>query len=112
MGARISASRMPRRSCCGAKVLVCQRLHAAKFTLEESLNAAKHMAVRRTYAKAIGGKTKSPFPVSVDTAAKRLSLSPMTEPTSTTTKTVTQLDTPPPGQDDGDNVTKPKPRQI
>jgi hypothetical protein len=36
----------------------------------------------------------------------------MTEPTSTTTNTVTQLDTPPPGRDDGDVVTKPKPRQI
>ncbi len=89
-----------------------EAMRAAKFTLEESSNAAKQMAVRRVYAKANGGKTKSPFPVSDDTATKRLSLSPMTEPTSTAMNTVTQLDTLPPGQDDGDVVTKPKPRQI
>ena len=53
-------------------LLRCQRakvpeaMRAAKFTLEESLNTTKKMAVRRAYTKAIGGKPKSPFPVSVD----------------------------------------------
>ena len=51
--------------CQGASVP--EAMGAAKFTLDESSNAAKQMAVRRAYAKAIGGKTKSPFPVSVDT---------------------------------------------
>jgi len=40
--------------CQGAKVPEAMR--AVKFTLKESANATKQMAVRRTYAKAIGGR--------------------------------------------------------
>ena len=50
--------------CQGAKVPEAMR--AVKFTLEESLNTTKQMAVRRAYTKATGGKPKSLFPVSVD----------------------------------------------
>ena len=50
--------------CQGAKVPEAMR--AAKFTLEESTDRTKQMAVRRAYNKATGGKPKSLFPVSVD----------------------------------------------
>jgi hypothetical protein len=43
--------------CQGASVPEAMR--AAKFTLEESLNTAKQMAVHCAYAKAIFGNTKS-----------------------------------------------------
>ena len=52
--------------CQGAKVPKAMR--AVKFTLKESLDMTKQMAVRWAYAKVIGGKTKSPFSVSVDAA--------------------------------------------
>ena len=51
--------------CQGAKVPEAMR--AVKFTPDESENRTKQQAVRRAYTKAIGGKKKSPFPVSVDT---------------------------------------------
>ena len=44
--------------CQGA--IVPEAMQAAKFFLDESLNTAKQMAVRRTYAKAICGNTKLP----------------------------------------------------
>ena len=101
--------------CQGAKVPEAMR--AVKFTLKESLNTTKQMAVRRAYTKAIGGKTKSPFSVSVDVAANTLSLSPLTEPTPTTRTSVSQMEmtpSPRPARD-GDSIVrkpKPKPRQI
>ena len=76
--------------CRGAKVPEAMR--AAKFTLKESLDTTKQMAIRRAYAKAIGGKTKSPFSVSVDAAANTLSLLPLTEPTPATRTSVSQLE--------------------
>ena len=45
--------------CQGAKVPEAMR--AVKFTLKESLNTTKQMAVHHAHAKAIGGKQKS-FP--------------------------------------------------
>lgn len=96
--------------CRGAKVPEAMR--AVKFTLKESANATKQMAVRRAYAKAIGGKMKSPLPaVSIDASANTSTLSPLTEPTPRTTTTTTstaQLETTP----DGIVAQKPKPRQI
>ena len=76
--------------CQGAKVPEAMR--AVKLTLKESLDIMKQMAVRRAYAKAIGGKTKSPFSVSVDAAANTLSLLPLTEPTPATRTSVSQLE--------------------
>ena len=99
--------------CRGAKVPEAMR--AVKFTPEESENPTKQQAVRRAYNKTIGGKNKSPFPVSVDTAATTSSMSPMTEPTPTTRTSVAQLETTPPqhSECDGDIIVrKPKPRQI
>ena len=96
--------------CQGAKVPEAMR--AVKFTLKESANATKQMAVRRAYTKAIGGKKKSPLQVSVDPSANISTLSPLTEPTPTTRTTSTaQLETTPP-HPDGVVVQKPKPRQI
>jgi len=87
-------------------------MRAVKFTLKESANATKQMAVRRAYTKAIGGKKKSPLQVSVDPSANISTLSPLTEPTPTTRTTSTaQLETTPP-HPDGVVVQKPKPRQI
>ena len=74
--------------CQGAKVPEAMR--AVKFTLKESLNTTKQMAVRRAYTKAIVGKTKSPFSVSVDVADNTSSLSPLTEPTPTTRTSVSR----------------------
>ena len=36
-----------------------EAMRASKFTLAESSNPAKQMAIRRAYEKAIGGKTKA-----------------------------------------------------
>ena len=99
--------------CQGAKVPEAMR--AVKFTLEESLNTTKQMAVCRAYTKAIGGKTKSPFPVSVDAVTNTLSLLPLTQPTPTSRTSVSQLEMtpcPPPARDGDSIVRKPKPRQI
>jgi hypothetical protein len=89
-----------------------EAMRATKFTLEESSNTAKQMAVRRAYEKAIGAQKNVPFAVLV-TKLKRngSSLSPMTEPTATTASAAPQT----PVQDDGADVViqpKPKPRQI
>jgi len=97
----------------GAKVPEAMR--AVKFTLKESLDTTKQMAIHRTYAKAIGGKTKSPFSVSVDAAANTLSLLPLTEPTPTARTSVSQLEmtpSPRPASDGDSIVRKPKLRQI
>ena len=67
--------------CQGAKVPEAMR--AAKFTLEESVDTTKQMAVRRAYTKATGGNPKSLFPVSVDAVTNTSSLSPLTQPTAT-----------------------------
>jgi hypothetical protein len=97
--------------CQGAKVPEAMR--AVKFTPEESSDPTKQQAVRRAYTKAIGGKKKSPLPVSVDTMANTSYISPMTEPTSTTRTSAAPLETTPPPERDGDSITrKPKPRQI
>ena len=100
--------------CQGAKVP--EAMCAVKFTLKESANATKQMAVRRAYTKAIGGKMKSPLPaVSIDASANTSTLSPLTEPTPrTTTRTSTaQLETTPPSpHPDGIVAQKPKPWQI
>ena len=99
--------------CQGAKVPEAMR--AAKFTLKESLDTTKQMAIRRAYAKAIGGKTKSPFSVSVDAAANTSSLLPLKEPTPTTRTSVSQLEMTPspcPARDGDSIVRKPKPRCL
>jgi hypothetical protein len=67
-----------------------EAMRASKFTLAESSNPAKQMAVRRAYEKLIRGKTKA-APASVSlSATSRSSLSPMTESpqTESTAKTV------------------------
>jgi len=56
-----------------------EAMRASKFTLAESSNPAKQMAVRRAYEKLIGGKTKAaPASVLLCCATSRSSLSPMT----------------------------------
>ena len=45
-----------------------EAMRACKFTLAESSNPAKQMAIRRAYEKAIGGKTKATL-VSVSLSA-------------------------------------------
>ena len=95
--------------CQGAKVPEAMR--AVKFTLKESANATKQMAVRRAYTKAIGGKKKSPLQVSVDASANTSPLSPLTEPTPTTRTSTAQLETTPP-HPDGIVAQQPKPRQV
>ena len=56
-----------------------EAMRASKFSLAESSNPAKQMAVRRAYEKLIGGKPKA-APTSVSlSATSRSSLSPMTE---------------------------------
>ena len=60
-------------------VSIPEAMRACKFTLAESSNPAKQMAVRRAYEKAIGGKTKA-APASVSlSASSGSSLSLMTE---------------------------------
>ena len=56
-----------------------EAMRASKFTLAESSNPAKQMAVRRAYEKAIGGKTNAaPATVSLLSTTSGSSLSPMT----------------------------------
>ncbi len=52
-----------------------EAMRASKFTLAESSNPAKQMAVRRAYEKAIGGKTTAPATFSVSTTSTGSSLS-------------------------------------
>ena len=81
----------------------------AKFTLEESLDTTKQMAVRRTYTKATGGKPKSLFPVSVDAVTNTLSLLPLTQPASIALESPLKMTL----ARDGDSIVqKPKQRQI
>ena len=96
--------------CQGAKVPEAMR--AVKFTLEESSDATKQMAVRRAYTKAIGGKTKSPFPESVDAVTNNSSLSPLTQPTPTSRTSVSRVEMTSCSPPVHDGVRKPKPRQI
>ena len=95
--------------CQGAKVP--EALRATKFTLEESTDTMKQMAVRRAYTKATGGKPKSPFPVSVDAVTNTSSISPLTQPTATsiTLKSPQEMT---PARDGDSIVPKPKQRQI
>jgi len=86
-----------------------EAMRASKFSLAESSNPAKQMAVRRAYEKAIGGKTKAaPATVSTLSTTSGSSLSPMTESprTKSTAKSV-GMQTP-----ERDIQAKPKARQI
>ena len=57
-----------------------EAMRASKFSLAESSNPAKQMAVCRAYEKAIRGKTKTaPTTVSILSTTSGSSLSPMTE---------------------------------
>ncbi len=76
---RITATVAYLKRCPDSKVPEAMR--SCKFTDKESCNPAKQMAVRRAYAKALGGKRKSPRTSSIDKTTAGLSVSPMTEPT-------------------------------
>ena len=99
--------------CQGAKMP--EAMHAIKFTLEESLKKMKQTTIRRAYTKAVGGKTKSSFPESVDAVTNILPLLPLTQPTPTSRTSVSQqkmTPCPPPVRDGDSIVQKPQPRQI
>ena len=64
--------------CCGS-ASIPESMHASKFTLAESLNPAKQMAVRRAYEKLIGGKTMAAPASVLLSATSHSSMSPMTE---------------------------------
>jgi hypothetical protein len=64
---------------------------ASKFTVAESQNLAKQMAVRRTYEKATGGKTKASHPILVDLSTAGMStVSPLTIQTMSANATTSQ----------------------
>ncbi len=88
-----------------------EAMRASKFTLAESSNPAKQMAVRRAYEKATGGKTKAaPNTVSLlSTTSSGSSLSPMTETTRTESSTENAVGTQTPERE---IQAKPKARQI
>ncbi len=71
-----------------------EAMRASKFTLAESSNLAKQMAVRRAYEKAIGGKTTAPATFSVTTTSTGSSLSPLTESPRTKSTAKTGMQTP------------------
>ncbi len=76
---RITATVAYLKRCPASKVPEAMR--ACKFTNKESCNPAKQMAVHRAFAKALGGKRKSPLTSSIDQSTVGLSVSPLTEPT-------------------------------
>ena len=87
-----------------------EAMRASKFTLAESSNPAKQMAVRRAYEKATGGKTKAaPNTVSLLSTTSGSSLSPMTETTRTESSTENAVGTQTPERE---IQAKPKARQI
>ena len=90
-----------------------EAMRATKFSVKESSDTTKQMAVRRAYEKAAGARKSVPLAVSV--AASRTgrtgsSLSPMTEPTTATTDASAAPRTP--EQDDAAIQLKPKRKQI
>jgi len=87
-----------------------EAMRASKFSLAESSNPAKQMAVRRAYEKAIGGKTKAaPATVSLFSTTSGSSLSPMTESPRTASTTSEAVGTQTPERE---IQAKPKARQI
>ena len=54
-------------------------MRAAEYTLAESRDPAKEMAVRRAFEEAAGGPKASPPPVSINAAADQLLVSPLTD---------------------------------
>ncbi len=88
-----------------------EAMHAAEFTLAESRDPVKQMAVRRTCEKANPSHRNAPVGVSVAAPAMQTpgtSVSPLTEPTGEDSST---LRTPSRGGD-GAAQPKPKPRQT
>ena len=88
-----------------------EAMRATKFSVKESSDTTKQMAVRRAYEKAAGARKGVPLAVSV--AASRTgrtgsSLSPMTEPTAMAASAAPQT----PERDDAAIQLKPKPKQI
>jgi hypothetical protein len=81
---------------------------ACKFTLAESSNSVKQMAVCHAYKKAIGGKAKAPATVSVATKSTGPSLSPLTESPTKKLTAETGMQTP----EHREIQLKPKARQI
>ena len=106
---RITKAAVFKMRCQGA--LISEAMCASKFTLAESSNPAKQMAVCCAYEKAIGSKTKAPATVSLATTSTGLSLLPLTESprTRTTAQTGTQT---PERHDDVQIQLKPKAKQI
>ncbi len=58
--------------------MVPEAMRACKYTLDESSHPTLQMAIRRSYAKATGGKLKSPPKIY---SAATTTVSPMTNPT-------------------------------
>jgi hypothetical protein len=94
-------------------------LHACKFTLEESSNPAKQMAVCCAYEKAIGGNQRAP-PVVIGAliAGTTLTVSPLTNQTGATPSIAVitvndQLSSPPlMPTTPGNKQTRPRPKLI
>ena len=61
---------------------VPEAMRACKYTLDESSHPTLQMAIRRSYAKATGGKLKSPPEIIDKYSAATTTVSPMTNPTS------------------------------
>ena len=89
-----------------------EAMRASKFTLAESSNPAKQMAVRRAYEKAIGGKTTAPATFLVATTSTGSSLLPLTESPRTKSSATTGMQTPDERHDDVEIQLKPNSRQI
>jgi len=86
-------------------------MRTAKFTLEESLDRTKQMAVHRAYTKATGGQKKSPIPESVDAETNTLAPSTLTQPTVTSTTLESPQQMTP--VSDGDSIVpRPKQRRV
>jgi hypothetical protein len=62
---------------------VPEAMRASKYSLEESGNPAKQMAIRRSFAKATSGKLKAPSVVIDALTAATTTVSPLTTQTST-----------------------------
>ena len=60
---------------------VPEAMRACKYTLDESSHPTLQMAIRRSYAKATGGKLKSPPEIIDKYSAAATTVSPMTNPT-------------------------------
>jgi hypothetical protein len=89
---------------------VPEAMRACKYTLEESTDQSKQMAIRRSFAKATGGKLVPPPDVIDAATAATTTVSPLTNLTSMvrgpSTPTTPRMPTTPGGM----RTTRPKPK--